>query len=222
MKLKTGITYYFVSPVPSECLDNSQWALEGCLPIMSSYPVSPPVKRVLITPSCEAQRDSALAQSSEGKYKLEAWFEPCLPTIVWYSFQDTCAFSPAIELIYTLSTSPCFNTLKFMYKNVMEGLCPSPLPYHVCTFFLALSQTISIPTWVLSINPVWLHCNLESLQEPDIIEPMHELTPTSTHTTIPHLYWQFLLSQTIADWGSTYGEGAMERHNRDTDMLHIT
>ena len=81
-----------------------------------------------------------------------------------------------------LRVSPCFNTPKLMYKNVMEGLCPSPLLYCMCTFFLALTQTISFPAWELSINPVWSHCNLESLQEPDYIELMHGLTPTSTHT----------------------------------------
>ena len=100
-----------------------------------------------------------------------------------------------------LSISPCFNTPKLMYKNVMEGLCPSLILNCMCTFFLALAQTISFPAWELFINPVRSHCNLESLQEPDYIELMHGLTPTSTHTTIPHLHWQFVPNQTIADWG---------------------
>ena len=109
-----------------------------------------------------------------------------------------------------------------MYKNVMEGLCPSLILNCMCTFFLALTQTISFPAWEVSINPVRSHCNLESLQEPDYIELMHGLTPTSTHTTIPHLHWQFVPNQTIADWGSAFGDETMERHSANTDTLYIT
>ena len=146
LKLKTGITSYHLYPrCLTECLDNSQWVLGDCLSVMSFHPISPPVKWVLPPPPMKLREvwHSSRAQMARKKQRHDS--NPVLLTIIWYTFQGTCALFPAIELIHMLSISACSNTPKLVYKNVIEGLCPSLLLYCMCTFFLALTQTISFP-----------------------------------------------------------------------------
>lgn len=86
------------------------------------------------------------------------------------------------------------------YRNIMEGLCPS-IP--LCVYLLpgtSLSQHDSCLRTRSSHTVIWnLYRSLTTLRQ--------GLTPISSHTTIPHLHWQFLPNQTIADWGFPLGRG---------------